>query len=255
MNFAPRAGALWRVVLALLVLATVVLMTTRATGWLPRFAATIDAMGPLGAVAFIAGYAVACVALVPASILTLAAGALFGLIKGTALVFAGATLGSAAAFLVGRHLVRGAVERRLQGDARFDAIDRAIGADGRRIVFLLRLSPVFPFVLLNYALGLTRVTLADYLIGGVGMLPGTVLYVYYGRLAGDVAALASGASAPRHAGYYAVLFLGLVATILVTTVVTRMARAALRAQTDAGTSAPPLGSTPTATSTSTSRSI
>ena len=222
---------LWRALPALLIVAALALTGTRMVGLLPRFATYIDSLGALGSVAFVAGYAIACVALVPGSLLTLAAGAIFGLTKGIALVFAGATLGSAAAFLVARYLARGAVERRLQGDARFDTLDRAIGAEGRRIVFLLRLSPVFPFVLLNYALGLSRVTLADYLVGGLGMLPGTVLYVYYGRLAGDVAALAAGVHAPRHAGYYAVLLLGLVATIGVTALVTRLARTALRAAT------------------------
>ena len=86
---------------------------------------------------------------------------------------------------------------------------------------------MFPFSLLNYALGLTSVSFTDYVLASVGMLPGTVLYVYYGRLAGDVAALAGGAQAPKGAGYYAVLVTGLVATVVVTTIVTRMARAAL----------------------------
>ena len=88
---------------------------------------------------------------------------------------------------------------------RFAAIDRAVGAQGRKIVFLLRLSPVFPFTLLNYALGLTRVRFVDYLVASIGMLPGTLLYVYYGKLAGDVAALAGGAAVEKGAGYYAVL--------------------------------------------------
>jgi uncharacterized membrane protein YdjX (TVP38/TMEM64 family) len=92
----------------------------------------------------------------------------------------------------------------------------------------LRLSPAFPFVLLNYALGLTRVRFVDYVIAGFGMLPGTLLYVYYGKLAGDVAALAGGAAVERGAGYYAVLLLGLAATVVVTLLVTRTARQALR---------------------------
>ena len=231
MTSGPRVQTLRRALIVLLVLAALLLAGTRLGALLPRFADSIASLGALGSVAFVVGYAIASVALVPGSVLTLAAGAIFGLTKGVALVFAGATLGSAAAFLLARYVARGAVEQRLQGDARFAALDRAIGAKGRRIVFLLRLSPVFPFVLLNYALGLTRVTLADYLIGGVGMLPGTMLYVYYGRLAGDVVALAAGSHAPRGAGYYAVLLVGLVATIGVTALVTRMARSALRAAT------------------------
>ncbi|HEU5040490.1 MAG TPA: TVP38/TMEM64 family protein, partial [Gemmatimonadales bacterium] len=179
-------------------------------------------------------YVVATVAFVPGSLLTLGAGAVFGLVQGTLLVLVGATLGASAAFLVSRYIARGAVERRLAGNRRFAAIDRAIGADGRRIVLLLRLSPAFPFTLLNYALGLTRVRFADFVAASVGMLPGTVLYVYYGKVAGDVARLARGAPMPRGAGYYAVLALGLVATIVVATLVTRTARRALEEATDDG---------------------
>ena len=176
---------------------------------------------------FIAGYVVAAVAFVPGSVLTLAAGAIFGLTKGVVVVFIAAVLGSAAAFLVSRYVARGAIERRLVGNARFAAIDQAVGTQGRKIVFLLRLSPVFPFNLLNYGLGLTKVRFSDFLAASVGMLPGTLLYVYYGKLAGDVATLAGGAAVEKGTGYYAVLILGLVATVVVTTIVTRIARRAL----------------------------
>jgi uncharacterized membrane protein YdjX (TVP38/TMEM64 family) len=125
-------------------------------------------------------------------------------------------------------VARGAVERKLEGNPRFAAIDRAIARQGRRIVLLLRLSPIFPFNLLNYALGLTQVRFVDYVIAMVGILPGTVLYVYTGKLAGDVAALAGGAAPPRGPGYYAVLGLGLLATVAVTAIITRTARRALR---------------------------
>src|SRR5207244_5256693 len=161
---------------------------------------------------FIAGYVLATVAFVPGVVLTLAAGVIFGLVRGVVYVFVAAVLGSSAAFLIGRYLARTAVERRLAANPRFAAIDRAVGAEGRKIVFLLRLSPVFPFNLLNYGLGLTRVRFADYVMASVGMIPGTLLYVYYGKLAGDVAALAGGAAPEKGGGYYAVLILGLVAT-------------------------------------------
>ena len=161
-------------------------------------------------------------------VLTLAAGATFGLVEGTVVVLLGAGLGSTAAFLLSRSVAREAIARRVEGDRRFAAIDRAIERDGRRIVFLLRLSPVFPFSLLNYALGLTRVRLADYVLASVGMLPGTLLYVYSGKVAGDLATLAGGAAVPRGTGYYGVLGLGFVATAVVTVLVTRVARRALR---------------------------
>jgi uncharacterized membrane protein YdjX (TVP38/TMEM64 family) len=142
-------------------------------------------------------------------------------------VFAAATLGACAAFLLSRTVARRAIERRIASSPRFAAIDRAIAREGRKIVTLLRLSPVFPFNLLNYALGLTQVRFVDYLLAMVGILPGTILYVYTGKLAGDVAVLASGSSTPRGAGYYIVLGLGLLATVVVTTLVTRTARRAL----------------------------
>ena len=137
-------------------------------------------------------------------------------------------LGALAAFLVARHLARGAVARRIARNPRFASIDRAIGGQGLKIVFLLRLSPVFPFSLLNYALGLTGVRLRDYALASLGMIPATLLYVYYGKLIGDVAALAGGAAVERDAAYWAVLLLGLIATVAVTTVVTRAARRALK---------------------------
>ena len=185
-----------------------------------------------GPVVFLSAYAVATVAFVPGSLLTLAAGAVFGIWRGTVIVFFGATIGAALAFLVARYLARSAIEKRMEGHPRFSAIDRAIGHEGRKIVFLLRLSPVFPFNMLNYALGLTRVRFIDYLIASLGMIPGTLLYVYYGRLAGDVAALASGMEVAKGAGYYTVLVIGLVATSVVTTLVTRAARRALKELTD-----------------------
>lgn len=194
---------------------------------LPGFVEWVQGLGPWGPLAFVLGYAVAAVAFVPGSLLTLVGGAVFGLLWGTVYVFAGATLGAAGAFLVARHLARPAVERRVQGDRRFERIDRAVAGEGAKIVLLLRLSPVLPFNALNYALGLTRVSFRDYLLASVGMLPGTLLYVYYGKVAGDVAALLGGAGVERGTGYYAVLALGLLATVAVTIVVTRVARRAL----------------------------
>ena len=217
-----------KILLAVIAVAVLVGLARLGGAYVPAFAGWVNSIGVWGPVVFILGYAAAAVALVPASILTLAAGAIFGLGAGIVYVFIAAVLGSSAAFLVSRYLARSAVERRLAGNARFAAIDRAVGAQGRKIVFLLRLSPAFPFSLLNYALGLTQVRFVDYLLASVGMLPGTLLYVYYGKLAGDVAALAGGAPVAKGAGYYAVLVLGLVATVLVTLVVTRTARRALQ---------------------------
>jgi len=227
---APQAAKsrVAKIVIGLVALVALLVLARQGGAYIPQFAAWVDSLGVLGPVVFILGYAAAVVAFVPGSVLTLAAGAIFGITTGVVYVFVAAVLGSSAAFLVSRYLARSAVEHRIAGNARFAAIDRAVGAEGRKIVFLLRLSPVFPFTLLNYALGLTRVRFADYLVASIGMLPGTLLYVYYGKLAGDVAALAGGAAVEKGPGYYAVLAIGLVATIAVTAVVTRTARKALK---------------------------
>ncbi len=222
----PRA--LGRLALGVAALVGLVLLGRQAGGYVQGFAAWVNGLGAWGPLVFVVGYVVATVAFVPGVLLTLAAGAIFGLGRGVLYVFVAATLGASAAFLVSRYVARAAIERRIAGNARFAAIDRAVGAQGRKIVFLLRLSPVFPFNLLNYALGLTRVRFADYLVASAGMVPGTILYVYYGKLIGDVSALAGGAAVEKGPGYYAVLVLGLAATVAVTTVVTRTARRALR---------------------------
>jgi uncharacterized membrane protein YdjX (TVP38/TMEM64 family) len=228
----PTAFPLARLLVVVAAVALMLIAGRRLGALIPAFTTWVDGLGVWGPVAFVAGYAIATVAFVPGSLLTLAAGAIFGLGKGTALVLVAATLGASAAFLVSRYAARGLVERRLAGNERFAAIDRAIGTEGRKIVLLLRLSPVFPFNLLNYALGLTRVRFADYLVASIGMLPGTLLYVYYGKVAGDVARLAGGAAVPRGAAYYGFVALGLVATVVVTTLVTRTARRALQEVTD-----------------------
>ena len=198
---------------------------------LPDFMVWVEGLGIWAPIVFVAGYAIATVAFVPGAVLSLIAGAIFGLVKGTTLVLMGATIGSAAAFLVSRHLARALIEQHLAGHNRFAAIDQAIGGDGFKIVLLLRLSPIFPYNLLNYALGLTKVRFTDYVLASIGMLPGSLLYTYYGKLAGNEATLAAGTPTGRGAGYYAVLGLGLAATILVTTLVTRTARRILRQST------------------------
>ncbi len=210
----------------------IVLLAREAGGYVPRFADWVGSLGFWGPVVFVLGYAAAVVALIPASALTLAAGAVFGLGWGALYVFIAAVLGSTAALLTARYLARGSIERRIAGDARFLAIDRAIEEQGRKIVFLLRLTPAVPFGLLNYALGLTRVRVVDTLIASVGMLPGTLLYVYGGKVAGDVAAAASGSGEGRSPAELALLAVGFVATIAVTVLVTRIARKALAEATE-----------------------
>ena len=227
MNPAEPRWPLPKLVAAAMGLVALVVLGRAAGGYIQPFAQWVDGLGFWGPAVFVLGYVIAVVAFVPASLLTLGAGAIFGIVHGVIYVFVAATVGSCLAFLVSRYLARSAVEKKLEGRPKFSAIDRAVEAEGLKIVFLLRLTPAVPFNLLNYALGLTRVRFADYAIASVGMLPGTLLYVYSGKLAGDIAAVAGNPAVARGWGYYSVLALGLVATLAVTMVVTRSARRAL----------------------------
>jgi uncharacterized membrane protein YdjX (TVP38/TMEM64 family) len=228
-----RSRAVFYAVAGLAVIGALVLGGRTLIGPLQQFAAWVQGLGIWGPVVFVLGYAVATVAFAPGSVLTLAAGALFGLVSGTIYTLAGATLGASLAFLVARYVARRAVERKIAGNQRFQAIDRAVGREGFKIVALLRLSPVFPFNLLNYALGLTRVRFWDYFAASVAMLPGTLLYVYYGKAAGSLASAFAGrgapaAEAPSKGASWVLLGVGLLATVAVTTYVTRLAGKALR---------------------------
>ena len=180
-------------------------------------------LGPWGPVLFVAVYIVAAVLFVPGSVLTLGAGAVFGLWFGSVCVSVGATLGATCAFLIGRYFARETIARKIEGNEKFAAIDKAVADEGWKIVFLTRLSPVFPFTLLNYAFGLTRVKLGQYVLASwIGMMPGTVMYVYLGSLA-------QLGAAPQHrtTGEWVLYSVGLLAAIVVTVFVTRLARRAL----------------------------
>ncbi|WP_239033232.1 TVP38/TMEM64 family protein [Leptothermofonsia sichuanensis] len=187
----------------------------------------IESLGVGGGIAFIAIYIAATVAFLPGSILTLGAGAVFGVLLGAVYVFVGATLGAIAAFLVGRYLARGWISQKIKGNQRFEAIDNAVASEGFKIVLLTRLSPVFPFNLLNYAFGITGVSLKDYALGSIGMIPGTVMYVYIGSLAGDLARIGIDPQPTNPTIQWAIRIIGLIATVAVTIYVTRLARKAL----------------------------
>jgi uncharacterized membrane protein YdjX (TVP38/TMEM64 family) len=183
----------------------------------------VDTLGAWGPVIFGGIYIVSTVLLLPGSVLTLGAGAVFGLPKGMVIVSLASTSAATVAFLIGRHLARATVARKLEANAKFAALDQAVAAEGWKIVLLTRLSPVFPFTLLNYAFGLTQVRLSHYVVASwVGMLPGTVMYVYLSSLA-QVGA-SQRARTPGEWGLYGV---GLLATAAVTLLVTRIARKAL----------------------------
>lgn len=183
--------------------------------------------GPAGAALFSAAYVVSTVLLLPGSLLTLGAGYAWGPLWGVALVSPVSVAAATASFLVGRTLGREWAARRVGNDARIAAIDRAIAEQGFKVVLLLRLSPLFPFNLLNYALALTRVRLRDYVLASaLGMFPATVLFVYLGSLASSGAQLLAGAPTAGAAGS-ALYWGGLAATVLVLVVISRSARRAL----------------------------
>jgi uncharacterized membrane protein YdjX (TVP38/TMEM64 family) len=187
----------------------------------------VEGLGAIAPIAFIGIYIVATVAFLPGSILTLGAGVVFGVWLGAVYVFIGATLGATAAFLVGRYSVRDWVAQKIAGNDKFNAIDRAVGKEGLKIVLLTRLSPVFPFNLLNYAFGLTGVSLRDYVIGSVGMIPGTLMYVYIGSLAGNIALIGTATQPTNPTLQWTIRIVGFIATVAVTIYVTRIAKQAL----------------------------
>lgn len=195
--------------------------------WLGAGVVWIEAHRGLSWAVYVAVYILATVLLVPGSLITLVAGFVFGLPLGVALVSAGSVLGASGAFLIGRFFVRGWVEGRIERLPRFSALDSAVGEQGFTVVLLARLSPLFPFNVLNYGLGVTSVRFRDYFFASwIGMLPGTVLYVYFGTVAQDLTALGGG---EFDGGWFGLMLLiaGLVATLLLVVFVTRKATRAL----------------------------
>lgn len=227
-----------KVVVILAVVAALLLLGRQATPYVKDFTQWVDNLGVWAPVIFILGYIVATVAFVPGSILTLAAGAIFGLLWGTVYVFIGSTIGACLAFLISRYMARDWVEKKLEDQPRFQAVDRAVGREGGKIVALMRLAPVFPFNLLNYGLGLTKVQFWQYALACVAMIPGTLLYVYYGYLAGSVAQVASGVEREATVWDWVIRIVGLVAVIAVTWIITRKAKAALEEETELDTEEP-----------------
>lgn len=197
----------------------------------------IQDLGLGGGIVFILIYTLATILFIPGSLLTLGAGAIFDVVLGSIYVFIGAVLGSTGSFLIGRYLARDWVARKIDNNPKFKAIDRAVARSGFRIVLLTRLSPVFPFNLLNYAFGIARVNLRDYVLGSAGMIPGTVMYVYLGSLVGSVAKIGLEDATKSPEGQriqWIIRIVGLMATITVTLYVTKIARKALEESTNIG---------------------
>jgi uncharacterized membrane protein YdjX (TVP38/TMEM64 family) len=154
----------------------------------------------------------------------------YGPVWGLAIASPASVTGATCAFLLGRTLLRDWAAQKVGASARARAIDAAVEREGLKLVLLLRLSPLFPFNLLNYVLSLTRVRPGTYILASfIGMLPATALHVYLGSLAPAAAELSSaaeGGGATRTMLYV----VGLLATLAVVVIGTRAARRALDAQ-------------------------
>lgn len=191
----------------------------------------VEDLGIFGPIAFIVIYNLATLLFIPGSLLTLKGGCLFGWFWGSVYVLIAAILGAIMAFLLGRYCSRDWVEQKIGKNPKFKAIDKAVAKEGCKIVLLTRLSPVFPFNLLNYAFGVTQVSLKDYILGSIGIIPGTVMYVYMGSLVTDIAML-NGEYQPitpeAQIAKWVMQGIGLIATVAVTIYITRLAQQALK---------------------------
>lgn len=198
--------------------------------WLAGIVLQLSQLGAWAPVLFILIYIVSAVVLAPSFFLTVAAGAIFGIWQGSILVFIGASLGASAVYALASPLGNSRWFSRITRDRRVAAVRSAVSGDGAWLMFLLRLSPLVPFNILNYALALSGVRYRDFAIAFIGMIPAILMYTYYGRIVGDVAALAAGVAPPRGPEYYVYLAVSLVAVVLSTTMIARAARRALERQ-------------------------
>jgi len=198
--------------------------------WLAPVVLELAQLGAWGPVLFVLLYIAAAVTLAPAFFLTVAAGAMFGVWRGSVFVFIGASLGASVVYALAAPLSRSRWMQRVTRDTRVAAVRTAVAGEGVRVMFLLRLSPLVPYNILNYALALSGVRYADFVVALLGMIPAILMYTYYGKVVGDVAALAAGVSPPRGPEYYALLVVGLIAIVVSTMMITRAARRAIERQ-------------------------
>ena len=198
--------------------------------WLAPLVRQLADLGSWAPALFIVLYVLAAITLAPAFLLTFSAGAVFGLWRGTLLTYVGAVLGASAVYALAAPLARSRVLRWIDRDPRVAATRRAVVNDNAWIMFLLRLSPLVPYTLLNYALALSGVRFRDYLWTSVGMIPAIIMYAYYGKVVGDVTRIAAGVTPPRGREYYLMLIVGLISTFAATSLITRAARKAMAQQ-------------------------
>ena len=187
----------------------------------------IESLGSTGVIAFILLYIVATVALIPGSILTLGAGVVFGVGWGSIYVLTGAICGEMCAFLLGRYFARDWINRKIEHNKVFKALNRALQREGLKIILLTRLYPIFPFSLLNYAFGVTGISWRNYFLGSIGMIPMTVTYVYCGSLAENLATIDRASQIANPQLQWTIRIIGFLATLGATIYLTRIANQAL----------------------------
>ena len=190
--------------------------------WIPRFGAMVQDMGVWAPVVFVTVYVLGIVLMMPVFLLIMVGGAVFGVVQGTLLAMVSALVGGTAAFLIGRHFARAQVARRVARHPLLSSIDRVIGEDGMKLVFLLRLSPAVPFVLSNYTLGVTRVRLRDFVLGTFGLVPIVAMYAAFGHAAGTVTADGRPEVSP------AIMAAGVIVTVVLGLLLARIVQRAVR---------------------------
>ena len=183
---------------------------------------------PIGVVLFVFIYAIWVTLLLPGVWASMLAGVLYGTWLGSAIVFLGACLGAEAAFLLGRTILRDWVQSRLMNLPKLQAVQKAVSREGLKLVLLTRLSPAFPFSLLNFIYGLSEVSFRDYTVGLIGILPGTILFCGFGALAGDLTRFAEVLSDNTNLATSVIRLVGLIATLSVVWLIARAARNVLQ---------------------------
>ena len=191
--------------------------------WLPVL------QSPAGALLFIPLYAVWVTLLLPGVWASMLAGALYGTWWRSLIAFIGACLGAEAALLLGRTWLRGWAMGRLEAFPKLQTVEQAVSREGLKLVLLTRLSPAFPFSLLNLAYGLSEVSLRDYTLGLIGIIPGTILFCGLGALAGDVARFGDVLSGEADPFTWTLRVVGIAATVASVWLVGRAAQRALKA--------------------------
>ncbi|HEX8254937.1 MAG TPA: TVP38/TMEM64 family protein [Thermoanaerobaculia bacterium] len=206
--------------IAVVIAFAIVVRTLPVAAWLEAFKAWVQGQGAVGYVAYVLVYAVCCVLLVPALALTLGAGAIFGFAAGAVVNIIGATIGATIAFLLARGVLRRRVERMTSGHVKFRALDRAITREGTKIMWLVRLSGFPPFTWVNYAFGLTGISLGPYVLTTFfGIIPGSLAFTYAG---------AAGAAALTGSGNRIILIVTAIGAVIVSAFVARIAMRAIK---------------------------